>query len=423
MIGHLPEDGPSGPVPSGRRLRVLIITKIFPNAEEPLSAPFNRQQFAALSRRCDVEVLATIPWFPAARLFRRWSSAGRLNAVPARETIDGVAVGHPRFFYIPRFAPGLMGAFYAASILPAVLRRRGQFDVILGSWAYPDGVAALALAHLAGAPAVIKLHGSDIDVLATRFGARQNMRMALPHADRVVAVSRALGEKAIALGVSRARLDVVPNGVDGDLFRPQDRTAARQALGHGDDHRRWLLFVGRIEEAKGALDLCRAFAASAAAAESKATLVMVGAGKGLGACKAVTEHLGQRALFVGEKQHREVAQWMAACDTLVLPSHHEGTPNVVLEALACGRRAIGADVGGIPEVISSPELGELVAVGDVPALAAALDRAAVRTYDAAAVAALGGRRDWDESAARLEAVLVRAVRAHRLPEQTFASAA
>ena len=47
-------------------MRVLIVTKIFPNLVEPLSSPFNRQQFAALSRRCDVEVLATIPWFPAA---------------------------------------------------------------------------------------------------------------------------------------------------------------------------------------------------------------------------------------------------------------------------------------------------------------------------------------------------------------------
>ena len=44
-------------------MRVLVMTKIFPNAAEPLSAPFNRQQIAALGRRCEVEVLAPIPWF------------------------------------------------------------------------------------------------------------------------------------------------------------------------------------------------------------------------------------------------------------------------------------------------------------------------------------------------------------------------
>src|SRR5579872_4273118 len=197
MIQDRPTGRPADGVPAGRRLRVLIITKIFPNAKEPLSAPFNRQQFVALSQRCDVEVLATIPWFPSAGLFGRWSPAGRLTDVPARETIDGVAVAHPRFFYIPRFGRGLQGALYAASVLPAVLERRGQFDVILGSWAYPDGVAALALGRMFGVPVVVKLHGSDIDVLSTWFGPRQNMRLALPRADRVVAVSRSLADKVI----------------------------------------------------------------------------------------------------------------------------------------------------------------------------------------------------------------------------------
>ena len=76
-------------------MRVLVVTKIFPNAVEPLSAPFNRQQLAALGRRCDVEVLATIPWFPGAGAFSRWSSAGKLSAVPRHDWIDGLAVAHP----------------------------------------------------------------------------------------------------------------------------------------------------------------------------------------------------------------------------------------------------------------------------------------------------------------------------------------
>ena len=50
-------------------MRVLAITKIFPNRLEPLSAPFNRQQFAALARFCELEVLASIPWFPGAQAF------------------------------------------------------------------------------------------------------------------------------------------------------------------------------------------------------------------------------------------------------------------------------------------------------------------------------------------------------------------
>src|SRR5262249_14293030 len=153
--------------PSSARMRVLIITKIFPNAVEPLSSPFNRQQFAALGRLCEVEVLAAIPWFPGARAFGRWSAAGRLSGVPARDILEVLSVAHPRLLFLPRTGHSLTGALYAASILPAVLARRARVDVVLGSWAYPDGVAAIALASLLRVPAVVKLHGSDMNVVAT----------------------------------------------------------------------------------------------------------------------------------------------------------------------------------------------------------------------------------------------------------------
>ncbi len=121
-------------------LHVLVITRIFPNAVEPLAAPFNRQQFSALARLCDVEVMATIPWFPGAGMVGG-SKTGMRKDVPREDVIDGVKVKHPRIAYIPRLA-GLSGALEAASLLPAALARRGRVDVVLGSWAYPDGAAA-----------------------------------------------------------------------------------------------------------------------------------------------------------------------------------------------------------------------------------------------------------------------------------------
>jgi glycosyltransferase involved in cell wall biosynthesis len=103
---------------------------------------------------------------------------------------------------------------------------------------------------------------------------------------------------------------------------------------------------------------------------------------------------------------------MAACDLLVLPSWNEGTPNVILEALASGRRVVATGVGGIPDVISSPALGELVSPRDPEALAAALGSALNQPYDPAELAAAvpGG---WEDSAARLHQVLLAA--AHKRP--------
>src|SRR6478752_6738519 len=173
-------------------MRVLVLTKIFPNRVEPTSSPFNRQQFGALARSCELEVLATIPWFPGASAFGRWSAAGRLAKVPKSERIGGLDVRHPRYAYVPKFAQGLSGPLYAASLVPEVLRYRGRVDIVLGSWAYPDGYAAVSVAELLGVPAVIKVHGSDLNVLAKRSGPRRRMRRAFARAARIVAVSRPL---------------------------------------------------------------------------------------------------------------------------------------------------------------------------------------------------------------------------------------
>src|SRR6185503_18502154 len=110
----------------GELMRALILTKIYPNRAEPFSAPFNRQQFGELSRLCDVEILATIPWFPWARAFSRWSRAGRLGDVPATDLIDGLVVHHPRFAFVPKVGRGLSGPLYAASLAGKALRYHGR---------------------------------------------------------------------------------------------------------------------------------------------------------------------------------------------------------------------------------------------------------------------------------------------------------
>src|SRR5690606_34394561 len=94
-----------------------------------------------------------------------------------------------------------------------------------------DGCAAVALARLLGVPAVVKLHGSDLNFIAKMPGPRQVLRALLPRAAAVIAVSRALADEAADLGVARERIHLVMNGVDGQLFHLRDRAAAREALG------------------------------------------------------------------------------------------------------------------------------------------------------------------------------------------------
>ncbi len=386
-------------------MRVLAITKLFPNAAEPLSAPFNRQQFAALGALCDLEVLATIPWFPGAGLLARWSSAGALASVPARETIAGLDVRHPRTLFVPRLAMATWGPLYAASLAPLVARYRGKVDVVLGAWAYPDGFAAVVLARLLGVPCVVKLHGSDINIIAKLPGPRRMSAWALPRATRIVAVSRPLADEVCALGVDRDRVAVVLNGVDGDLFHVRDRAAARRELGLPLDEK-IALYVGNLKPEKGILELADAWRDV-----GNALLCIVGDGPLHAEVEAAVGPLGATVRMVGAQPLAAIPTWMAACDLLVLPSRNEGTPNVVLEAFASGRRVVGSRVGGVPDLITSPILGALTPPEDPRALAATLTTELAVSYDPAAVADLGARGGWAASAAALFAVLRDAISA------------
>jgi glycosyltransferase involved in cell wall biosynthesis len=393
---------------------VLILTKIFPNSANKHASAFNRQQFVALSRICQVHMVGLIPWFPGASLFASRSEAGRSYSVPAREEIDGLEVLHPRAFFFPRIGYALNPLTFALSLLPTVRRLRSQVDIILGSWAFPDGIAAIHLGRWLQLPVVVKVHGSDLNILPGYRSIRRVFRNNLPLADRLVAVSRPLGQKAIELGVSADRIAVVPNGVNRALFTPSSRSEARAELGL-PPNQRLILYVGRLEAAKGVLDLLQAFS-QIAASSPELGLALVGSGSEMSRCREAQTRWPGRVFVPGVQPLAQVARWTAACDVLTLPSWNEGTPNVVLEALASGRRVVATHVGGIPDVLTSTDLGEMVSPRRPEELAPALLRAAHRDYDPLSIAA-AGPPDWDTSAGSLHRVLLSAHERTPLPHE------
>jgi glycosyltransferase involved in cell wall biosynthesis len=98
-------------------------------------------------------------------------------------------------------------------------------------------------------------------------------------------------------------------------------------------------------------------------------------------------------------QPDDVAVWMGAADVVTLPSYMEGCPNVVLEALACGRPVVATRVGGIPEIMSDA-CGRLIPPRDVAALAGALDAVLATTWDANSISAHWSR-SWAAVASNL----------------------
>lgn len=381
-------------------MRVVAVTRIFPNSLEPLSSPFNRQQFAALSRLCDLEVLEAIPAVPLLSRFGVPGRAAKLRKLPREERVDGIATRYMRTLYVPRIGLGVAAPLYAASALPHldVLRRA---DVVLGAWAYPDAAAAVVLARALKKPVVVKVHGSDVNVIAKRPGARAWLTRILPHATRAVAVSRPLVRALGDLGVPEERVRYVPNGVDASLFRVRPRDEARIRLGV-ESSDPIVLFVGRLEPAKGIDELLEAIRI-VRAQRPTTRFVLLGDGVSKERVREVVHAADGHVIAPGPRPLAEVAEWLAACDVFCLPSHREGTPNVVLEALACGRPVVATRVGGIPDIVDDA-VGRLVDAKDAPGLASALLDALGVPWDERFIASRGPK-SWDESAAALFAVL------------------
>lgn len=376
------------------RLKILILTNLFPTPWDPLRGAFNRQQFERLGARHDVDVLTAVD-------FRE-----RLGGVRGEVKVDNLRTDHFVFVYPPRFGRWLHPFTWAVSLLSQRWRklRHSGYDVLLLSWAYPDAAAAGWIARRLGIPYIVKVHGSDLNVSANYRLHRAQIRSALKPAGAVVAVSRALAEKAVSIGADPARVHTIYNGVDSELFTPGSKSAARARLGLGDESP-LLLYVGNLKTTKGCVDLLKAFPA-VLAQRPQARLIFVGSGAARAELleRATASGCAEHVTLMGAVAHDTLGDWFRAADLLCLPSHNEGVPNVVLEAMACGTPVVATRVGGIPEVL--PEhAGMLVPVQDQAALEAALLAATSKNWEHDAIAAHARGFRWSDNIDRLERIL------------------
>lgn len=207
------------------------------------------------------------------------------------------------------------------------------------------------------------------------------------------------------------RVEVVPPGVDHDVFRSMDapwRAHERHALGLSG--RRVMLFVGRVQPLKGLEVAVRALAASD---DDDAVLVVVGGPSGssgaaeLARVKELVRTLGlsERVRFVDPQPHANLARFYRAADVCLVPSRTESFGLVALEAAACGVPVVAADVGGLRGVVSNGETGLLVPGRDPAAYAAAVrllrDSPELASRLGATAESRSRRYGWTMTAARL----------------------
>ncbi|MBI4917837.1 MAG: glycosyltransferase family 4 protein [Acidobacteria bacterium] len=187
----------------------------------------------------------------------------------------------------------------------------------------------------------------------------------LAKAAAVIVNSASVLDELAERGADRGRIHVIPNGVDGTVFRP----AADWPADDGS-----LLFVGRLVPQKGADVLLRAHAALLAR-DPETRLDIVGDGESELYLRRLTHYLGTSPAvrFAGWAQGDDLVAAFQRAAVVAIPSRYEPFGIVALEAMACGRPVVASAVGGLAEVVST-RIGALVPAEDHLSLAAALAR-------------------------------------------------
>lgn len=232
-------------------------------------------------------------------------------------------------------------------------------------------IPGLVTANVLNVPHIIHVGSSlnpPMDGLLDRFdNASFVSRIRAPH-DAYLVVCDAITAELQHRGISTERIYNVRNAVATDRFCPNpDATLETEVTERLNDCNELILgFVGGLFNYKGVFDLATAINQT----ETESTVVVAGDGS---ARERFETELADNGMFLGSVPYEQMPAVYAAFDALVLPSHTEGLPRVLLEAAATGIPVIATDVGGVAEVVVDKKTGLLCPPREPERLAAKID--------------------------------------------------
>jgi len=366
-------------------VKVLIISTLYPNPSNLTFGVFVHEQVKQLIKLgIDVRVICPISITPPLKLLklkkgilREWKN-WILNIwnIPKEYMLEGVNIYYPRWIlltkvFFPQFeAPAF---FYSKMRLVHRIWQDWNWDIVHAHFLTPNGIVAEQIAKKYGNPLVISCLGDDLFHYAKRKTIYDSAKSALLFSRAIICKSTQLREAVIEFGVEPERVYVIYNGCDLVEFKSSNRNNKLNEI----------LFIGHFIERKCLDYLIEAFRNLK---NKQIKLRLIGDGELFPQIKKTVYNyvLQDRVIFEGTVPHALLPDYINSAKLLCLPSRSEGTPNVVMEALACGTPVIATRVGGVSGIVPS-FCGILVPPKDAGALQNALEVALKRNWDYQAI--------------------------------------
>jgi glycosyltransferase involved in cell wall biosynthesis len=262
----------------------------------------------------------------------------------------------------------------AAMVETVVTENRKQpFDILHAQYGYPTGLAALEASKVLGVPNVVSIQGGDGHWVGTCCTTHKAAMLAvLGHADALLIGSRSFAaEVEHNHGTPVERFTIVPGAVEVERFRPR---VGWQPGSFIDPQRPTLLYHGRVDRRKGAIDLIDAFARVVHAYPSRLIVSGIGPDSDVVAARVKELDLGEHVELSGYVAYDDVPAVYRHGDLFMSPTYAEGFSNTILEAMASGLAIVSTNSVGVVDCLRDDDNALLVEPGDVPALADAIER-------------------------------------------------
>jgi glycosyltransferase involved in cell wall biosynthesis len=337
-------------------VRILAITHNFPNEGNREHGIFAARQLVEMKKQgADITVLTPVVWCPGfLRNFKRWRNYNHhwKCEYGAIQAITAAYLRLPGKWYRWWAERSVFGAIRDKAV---GLHRSKPFDVIYARFLYPEGYATIRLSKILQIPAVGVAAGSEVNLIPSQsLLLKRRLIRILNELDGILASGPAVADRIRVMSNKEAL--PVHGVVDLQEFSPvADKSSVREELGLPLD-KLIVLYVGGLNTLKGVYELLDA----SIRVQKKVPNVVVkilGSGRQERRMREAIERENASAAIeiVGRIDPQEVHKWMQSSDMLVLPSHQEGMPNVVMEAMACGLPVVASAVGGLPQEVGDCE--------------------------------------------------------------------
>ena len=352
--------------------KILVIASTFPRWLGDSTPGFVFDLSNLLAKKFDIKVLT--PHYYGAKKYERMNNLDvyRFQYFPAK---------FQKVAYDGGILPNLKKSFLAKIQVPFFLLseffsikkiiKKEKIGAIHAHWIIPQGFLSIFFKKKCKIPLIVSAHGSDVFPLRNWFF-RFIQGMVLKNCDVCTVNSNATKNELVGRFPGfKNKIKIIPMGVDVNFFRQKNIKNKFKKY----KNVKTILFVGRLSEQKGIQYLIKSIP-SINKKIKNIKLLIVGEGTYKRELMKIIKklNLGNRVEFKGALPKNELVDHYNLADVVVMPSlagkaGTEGQGLVLLEAMACGKAVVGADIGGIKDIITDGENGLLVKQKDSKELA------------------------------------------------------